>query len=178
MGITRLYKYYSLRVRRLRGSPRDLAGGIAIGIFIGLTPTIPFHTGLILIFAFITRTSFIAGVISSWIVCNPLTTPFVYYIATVIGNHISPYTIDPAMVHRFLEHLHDATGFHDTLKFIARIGYKTTTVLLVGGFSFSTPIAILSYWPLYRFFQKLQQKRKNAKILTSRPNQQKSTNAD
>ena len=168
MGITRLYKYYSLRVRRLRGSPRDLAGGIAVGILIGLTPTIPFHTFLILIVAFLTRTSFIAGVISSWIVCNPFTAPFVYYISTVIGNHISPYSIDPAMVRRFFEHLHDAEGFHETLKIIAKIGFKTTTVLLVGGFSFSTPIAILSYWPAHRFFQKLQQTRKNARRLDNR----------
>ncbi|MEA1867995.1 MAG: DUF2062 domain-containing protein, partial [Thermodesulfobacteriota bacterium] len=40
----RTVRYQWLRLVRLRGDPFVLARGIAIGTFIGLTPTIPFHT--------------------------------------------------------------------------------------------------------------------------------------
>ena len=44
MKLNRLGKYYYLKFIRLKGDPRSLALGTAIGVFVGLTPTIPLHT--------------------------------------------------------------------------------------------------------------------------------------
>ncbi|MDP3478975.1 MAG: DUF2062 domain-containing protein, partial [Desulfoprunum sp.] len=49
MRLKRLGKYYYLRFLRLKGDPYSLAFGTAIGVFVGLTPTMPLHTAIILI---------------------------------------------------------------------------------------------------------------------------------
>ena len=61
MNIVRTGKYYFLKLLRLRGTPHSIAMGAAIGVFIGLTPTIPFHTITILAITLVTRTSVIAA---------------------------------------------------------------------------------------------------------------------
>ena len=75
----RASKYYYLRFIRLRGKPSVLARGVAVGIFIGITPTIPFHTILALIFAYVLRGSKIAALLATFLVSNPLTFFLQYY---------------------------------------------------------------------------------------------------
>ena len=67
--------------------PHFVAMGMAIGVFIGCTPTIPFHTLLALILAFILRGSKIAALLGSW-VCNPFTLPFLYMGSYRIGARL------------------------------------------------------------------------------------------
>jgi len=57
---------------------RALAGGIALGLFIGLTPTVGFQTPLILAGALLFRANFPAAFLALW-VSNPLTTPLLYW---------------------------------------------------------------------------------------------------
>ena len=45
MTYKRTLKYCWLKLRRLQGDPKKLAWGMALGVFIGVTPTLPFHTG-------------------------------------------------------------------------------------------------------------------------------------
>ena len=111
MNLWRINKYYFLRLKRLRGSPRALAGGTAIGVFIGLTPTMPLHTILIILLALLTRTSAVAGIIFSWLVCNPLTYLPIYYLSAVIGNHITPYELNLEKVQAILDHVLAAGSF-------------------------------------------------------------------
>ena len=66
---------------------RALAGGIAIGLFIGLTPTVGFQTPLVLLGAFAFRVSFPASFLALWI-SNPLTTPVLYWLFNRLGAHI------------------------------------------------------------------------------------------
>jgi uncharacterized protein (DUF2062 family) len=42
----RLRIYYD-RFISLKGEPASIAAGFAIGVFVGVTPTIPFHTAMI-----------------------------------------------------------------------------------------------------------------------------------
>ena len=65
MKINRLSKYYYLKFIRLKGDPKSLAAGTAIGVFVGLTPTIPLHTVALIALTVITRTSFIAAMTTS-----------------------------------------------------------------------------------------------------------------
>jgi uncharacterized protein (DUF2062 family) len=84
MYIKRAIRYWIIRVKRLNGDPHYVAAGIATGIFVGITPTIPFHTALAIAIAFLLRGSKVAAVLGVW--CgNPLTVPFFYYWSYKIG---------------------------------------------------------------------------------------------
>nr|MBF0223243.1 DUF2062 domain-containing protein [Desulfobulbaceae bacterium] len=38
-------RYYTLKFRRLKAEPASLARGVSLGCIIGISPTLPFHTG-------------------------------------------------------------------------------------------------------------------------------------
>ncbi|MGW8195861.1 MAG: DUF2062 domain-containing protein [Desulforhopalus sp.] len=165
MNFWRVNKYYFTRLKRLRGSPKALAGGIAIGVFVGLTPTIPFHTVLIIAFALMTRMSVIAGIIVSWLVCNPLTYLPIYYLSAKIGNYVTPYDFNLEKVKTLLDHVHGADSLSESLKYVFASGYEALVVMIVGGVCLGLPCAVASYYLALRFFVRLQKKRIAKKIL-------------
>ncbi|MFC1812622.1 DUF2062 domain-containing protein [Thermodesulfobacteriota bacterium] len=63
--------------KTLQGDPHYIAVGMAVGIFVSITPTIPFHTVLAIALAFILRGSKPAAAIGVWF-CNPITLPLFY----------------------------------------------------------------------------------------------------
>jgi len=65
------------RVKKLEGDPHYIAMGMAIGVFVGITPTMPFHTVIAVALAFILRGSKAAAAIGVWF-CNPISAPFFY----------------------------------------------------------------------------------------------------
>jgi uncharacterized protein (DUF2062 family) len=78
----RLLQKYNIRefverVKRLDGDPHYIAMGMAIGVFVSITPTMPFHTVIAVALAFILRGSKAAAAIGVWF-CNPITAPFFY----------------------------------------------------------------------------------------------------
>lgn len=68
------------RLKSYEGDPRKIALGIAIGVFVGVTPLFPFHTAIALVLATLLKGSRIAAAAGVW-VSNPVTLPF-FYIAT------------------------------------------------------------------------------------------------
>ncbi|WP_300668374.1 DUF2062 domain-containing protein [Desulfoluna sp.] len=72
------------KIKRLQGNPHYIAMGMAIGVFVGVTPTIPFHTALAILLAFVLRGSKPAAAIGVWI-ANPLTIPLFYYGSFRVG---------------------------------------------------------------------------------------------
>lgn len=166
MNLWRINKYYFTKFKRLRGTPRGLAGGTAIGVFIGLTPTIPLHTVLIVFLAFMTRTSVLAGIIVSWLVCNPLTYLPIYYFSALIGNHITPYEINLEKVQLLLSEIISGGSLQNALTIIAGLGYEAMVVLIVGGIFLALPFTIASYYLALHFFMKLQKKRISKQVLS------------
>ena len=160
MNVRRILTYYYYKLLRLRGNPTALAGGAGIGVLVGLTPTIPFHTILILLLTLLTRTSTIAAIIVSWIVFNPLTFLPIYYFSVQIGNLFTPYNLDWNRVKEIVEHLMASDGIMQSVSLFFNLGYETTTVLLVGGFMFASPFACVSYFFMLRFFTKSQNNRR------------------
>jgi hypothetical protein len=159
MQPSRVLKYYTLRLKRLRGNPRALARGTAIGVFVGFTPTMPLHTAIILPLALVTRSSAIAGIISSWIICNPVTFLPIYYLAAVIGNHVTPYELDPEHVGPLLNLLLSTHNILKSLSIIGELGYRTLIVMGVGGFCLALPLGILSYYLVLPFFKRIDERR-------------------
>lgn len=84
-GWKRRFHYFHLRFRRLQGTPRRAAGGTAIGVFIGMTPTVPLQTILAVSLAIIFRQSKLAAAIGTQI-ANPLFLPFIYFLNYQVGR--------------------------------------------------------------------------------------------
>jgi len=76
-GFIRQMKLNFLRFLRLRGAPDEIAKGVALGIFIGMTPTFGFQIFLALFFAWLLKENKLAALVGVWIT-NPVTAPFIY----------------------------------------------------------------------------------------------------
>ena len=154
MNFNRINKYYYLKFKRLRGDPKVLAGGVAIGVFVGLTPTIPLHTLLVIAFTIITRTSTIAGIISSVAVCNPLTYFPIYYFSAILGNFFTPYKLNLESVETVFVQLTSSGSMLDSLTLIGTLGYETIMVMVTGGFVLALPFTLASFYLALYFFRK------------------------
>jgi len=75
--LVRQFKLNLLRFMRLRGTPEEVAKGLALGIFVGLTPTFGVQMILAVFLAMLLKENKIAAAIGVWIT-NPLTAPLIY----------------------------------------------------------------------------------------------------
>ncbi len=165
MRFNRLGKYYYFRFLRLKGDPYSLAFGTAIGVFVGLTPTIPLHTGVILLLTFLTRTSVIAGILSSWLVCNPLTYIPIYYFSTVLGNALTPYELNWEKIQTVVNALSSSESISHSFEILTGLGFEAIAVLIVGGCVLALPFALVSYYVSLYTFLKIRAKRRTKQIL-------------
>jgi len=153
LNFNRINKYYYLRFKRLRGDPKALAGGVAIGVLVGLTPTIPLHTLMVIAFTIITRTSTIAGIIASVAVCNPLTYFPIYYFSATLGNFITPYELNLESLEKVFVQLTNSGSMLDSLTLIGTLGYKTIIVMVTGGIILALPFTFASFYLALYFFR-------------------------
>ncbi len=165
MNFGRTRRYYYLRFIRLRGTPHSLALGSAIGVFIGITPTIPFHTIVIFFLSIVSRSSFIAGLISSWVVCNPLTYIPQYYLSLRIGNLVTPYELSWNQIQSVVEVVLSDVSFTIRMKALLTVSYEAIIVMILGGSLLALPFALASYYISYLVFIKIKNKRREKRIL-------------
>ncbi|WP_051822658.1 DUF2062 domain-containing protein [Desulfonatronum thiodismutans] len=69
----------------LRTDPDALARGVAVGLFIGLTPTFGVQTALIVVGCILLRGNVCSALAASW-VCNPLTIIPLYWCFHALGD--------------------------------------------------------------------------------------------
>jgi hypothetical protein len=81
------FREFINRIKKLEGDPHYVAMGLAIGVFISLTPTIPFHTVLAVSLAIIFRGSKAAAALGVWF-SNPVTAPIFYWGSYKLGMYI------------------------------------------------------------------------------------------
>src|ERR1035437_1511252 len=77
-----------LQLISLKGEPHVIAFGFAIGVFIGVTPIIPFHTIMIVLLCILFKKNITAGYLGSWFISNPLTIPVLYVTQYRLGKFI------------------------------------------------------------------------------------------
>jgi uncharacterized protein (DUF2062 family) len=132
--------------KTLQGDPSYIATGMAIGVFIGVTPTFPFHTVLAIALAFIFRGSKPAAILGVWF-GNPLTMPFFYLgsykIGMLILGHSVPFDIKYTSVPELLE-----------------LGLDVTAALIVGGALLGAPPAVAAYFITRKFFTTIRNRKK------------------
>jgi uncharacterized protein (DUF2062 family) len=168
----RTARYQWLRLVRLRGDPFILARGVAIGTFIGLTPTIPFHTILIIFFCAVGRGHLVAGLVASLLLSNPFTIPLQYYISWKVGSILTGSSLSWEHVKYLMGLARDASMF-EAVKLIYINSFRSMVSVLLGGIVFSLPFAIISYFSaLYLYIRR--QKRRMNRLIKTNPNDSKS----
>lgn len=81
----RQFKLNLIRVIRLRATPNDIAKGMALGLFVGMTPTFGVQMVIVLALAVLLRENKIAALTGVW-VTNPVTAPVIYGLEYEIGR--------------------------------------------------------------------------------------------
>lgn len=138
------FRLFLKRIRDLQGEPRYVAMGMAIGVFVAVTPTIPFHTVIALALAFILKGSKPAAAIGVWF-SNPLTIPVLYYGSFKIGALLlgepMPYDIHFESIPELLD-----------------MGLDVTLAMLLGGALLGIIPAVITYFVTFRVFIKLRER--------------------
>ena len=155
----RAARYYFLRFIRLRGKPSELARGVAVGTFIGITPTIPFHTVLSIIFASLLRGSKIAAILATFAVSNPLTFFPQYYFSWKIGTWFTPGKHSWNEVSELIEAIVHGGNFVETMAALAHIGINSIIILVGGGIILALPFTLFFYFGSYLLFISIREKR-------------------
>lgn len=158
--IKRFFRYYYLRFIRLQGDPEEVARGVALGVFIGITPTIPLHTVLILVIALLLRAGKIAGLLASCVVSNPLTFFFQYYSSWRIGTWLLPYDLSWERIQSVMAVISGHSSFKTSLEALSRLGGESILVMLSGGIILALPFTIASYFLSLSFFKSLRRRKK------------------
>ena len=134
----RAFRLFYLRVLRLRGEPEEVAGGMAIGVSIGLTPTVPLHMVLAVIIAFFMKKSKLAAALGCW-VANPFMLPFIYILDYKVGRMITGAQ-GPCL---------DLKDF--SISYLRDLGWNITYPLFIGGIV----VALCSIFPTYLVTKRL-----------------------
>lgn len=151
----RALRFFYLRFTHLKGDPRKIAGGMAIGVFIGMTPTIPLHTVLSVSLAFILGQSKLAAALGAW-VANPPLIPFIYFLDFKVGQWITGATVLSFAPANFsLRHLID-------------MGWQISCPLFIGGGITGILLAIPSYFLTRRLVLRAKRRRRE-KLDVPRP---------
>jgi len=133
----RLLQKYNIRefverLKKLQGDPHYVAMGMAIGVFVGITPTMPFHTVIAVLLAFILRGSKASAALGVWF-CNPITAPLFYLGSYKTGMFIfgnsAPFDIK-----------------YESVLELLKLGMDVTMAMIVGGIILGILPGIASYF--------------------------------
>lgn len=106
-----------------------LARGVAVGLFIGLTPTVGIQTMLMLVVSVLLRANFPAAFVASWI-NNPFTFPAFYFGFHQLGELLMP---------SLPIHFESLSGLEEEIAL-------ETTALILGSLAVATPTAVVGYF--------------------------------
>lgn len=131
----------------LKGEPDTIAAGLAVGVFIGVTPTTPFHTILTILICFLFKKNITAGYLGSWIISNPLTIPFFYVAEHRLGKCL-------------LGNSYNGLNLSDYSLFgIMQMGRDVVVPLLTGGIILAPFFAVPAYFIAYKLILSVREKR-------------------
>jgi len=134
------------RFIRIRGNPREVALGFALGVFVGMTPTMGVQMPIAIFFAALCKWSKLSAAIGVWI-SNPLTAPVLYGVTYITGArmmHLDPVFNMPL------------SPTWSTLEALLQKAPKTLGAMTVGGVIIGLPLAIIGYYLSYAAVEKYQ----------------------
>jgi len=161
----RTAKYYYLKFLRLQGDPHSLAMGVAIGLFVGITPTIPLHSALIIILAWPLRGNILAALVAATAVSNPVTWLPQYYFSWRLGNWLLPGHLSWDRIQSLLGLFASRASFKQSLVLLGQMGLEAAVVMLLGGILLAIPFTCAGYILTFKFFRAIRKKRMEKHIL-------------
>lgn len=131
--LKRFLRYWYLRLVRIQATPHNIAIGLAVGVFAGLLPILPFQMLLAVALAFVVRGSKIAAALGTW-VTNPVNWVPFYLLCYKIGKAVAPFDIPPFRPSE-LEMVQ-----------MLNVGWKFFAAMLAGGLVMAVPGCIVAYF--------------------------------
>jgi uncharacterized protein (DUF2062 family) len=147
----RRFRYLYIRLIRLKDQPHELALGTAIGIFIGMTPTIPFHTVAAVALALVFKASKITAAVGTWI-CNPLTIYPIYKYSYEIGSFVLRFDQNKKILKPLMDAINSVQLVDIAITMIGA-GGKVAAAFLLGGMLFGIVISVPSYFLSFHCFR-------------------------
>ncbi len=140
-----------LRLMRLKGQPKEVAGGMAIGVFVGMTPTVPLHTILAVLIALILKRSKLAAALGVW-VANPFMLPFIYFLDYKVGQLLTGADAPSLAISNF------------SIANLIDLGWSISFPLFFGGAVTGILCAIPSYYITKRLILVYQARRRQRRV--------------
>ncbi len=141
-GFPRQFKLNVIRLSRIQSDPDAIGRGVALGLFIGFTPTFGGQIFLAILFAFLLRQNKIATFAGVWIT-NPLTAPLIYGLEYQVGRMLLGYP--PYALSQF--------SFENGWE----MGVQVGAPMLLGSLVLGVPVAFIGYSMAVRFVPSLRQ---------------------
>ncbi len=141
-GFFRQFKLNMIKLARIQSEPDAVARGIALGLFIGFTPTFGVQIILALLFAFLLKQNKIATFVGVWIT-NPFTAPIIYGLEYKIGRML--LGLPPLKIEHF--------DWHSAYS----LGAQVFQPLLLGCLVLGVPCSIIGYSLTVRLIPSLKQ---------------------
>ncbi len=162
MEFKRQIRYYYLKFRRLKGDPHDLSLGIALGVFAGMMPILPFQTALAVTLAVFLKASKITAALGTW-VSNPLNWYFLYYFSYKLGSVVLNLPERNVVFSSIMQGIR--AGEEPTVVAFKILGAGSTIIsaFLLGGIVMglvAAPAAYIIFLPVFRSFRSWRQSRK------------------
>jgi len=147
-NITRSLKKIYERFLRINGRPREIALGFALGLFIGMTPSMGIQTAIAILLAALFKWNKFSAAIGAWIT-NPLTAPFIYSFNYLIGARMLEikrgYSLPTEIgISRMSQMLHKAP--------------EVFWALILGGAILGLPLAVAGYYFSYSAIIRYQER--------------------
>ncbi|MBU0986592.1 MAG: DUF2062 domain-containing protein [Proteobacteria bacterium] len=135
------------RAKRLQGDPHYVAMGMAIGVFVGVTPTIPFHTAIAIALAFALRGSKPAAAIGVWF-SNPVTIPIFYLGSFKFGMFLLGKSIP-------------FNTKYESISELLKLGADVTAAMVIGGAILGILPAVAAYFITRKIFTKIRLRKRS-----------------
>jgi len=162
LKFNRQLKYYYLRFIRLKGEPNELALGMALGVFTGMMPIMPFQIALAVALALLLKGSKITAAIGTWI-SNPLNWYLIYYYDYKLGAWLLPIPERKALFSGIIQAMKSG---QDSLAIVSKIlgaGGAFAAAFLLGGLILGLIFAPPTYFFFLHFFRYERQWRRQRK---------------
>ncbi len=123
----------------IRGTPREIALGLALGVFVGMTPFMGVHTATAVLLAVVFGWSKLSAAVGVQI-SNVATAPFVYWFTYQVGKSFHTAKVPFRLPSEF-----SFAGLMDMLSQTPEMIW----ILTIGGFLVGLPLAFVTYWVTY-----------------------------
>ena len=147
-------KHWLQRTKALNGEPRYVAMGMAVGIAVSATPTIPFQTLIAVAICLVVRGSKAAAAVGVWL-SNPLTFP-VFYLASYKTGAMLLGISDGRQISSY--------NTADMLE----LGVDITVAAVAGGIVIGMVLGVVTYLLTFRAVTKIRSREKRHRRLLGR----------